>query len=68
MNIMPSTQVATGKYWVFERDAYALGGIRRHEMITNLRNDSQMSQGLSVSSRFGLAYKDAQRVMVMTPA
>ena len=68
LNIYASTQVPTGKYWVFEKQEYAIAGMRRDEMITNLQDNSQISNGLSISSRYGFAYRDPSRVMMATLA
>ena len=66
MTIYPTTQVGTGKVWAFEKDHYAVAAIRRDELITNIRNDGTLSQGLNISSRFGWAYQDPRRVIMAT--
>jgi len=66
MNIMVSDQIPTalsGYVWMFEKNRYACAAIRRDELITNLRDDGTLSQGLSISSRYGFAHKDGSAIV-----
>ena len=63
-----SNQLSGDRFWMFEKNNYAVATIRRDELIVNLEENRNQEQGLSISSRYGFAYRDAARVIQGTVA
>ena len=66
MKVYVTNQKSGKHFWMFEKAQYACAIMRRDEMITNIDNNPTLTQGLSISSRFGFAYRDASRVYYYT--
>ena len=70
MNIYVSTQLAEAEggtseetAYLFPKERFLCAAIRRDELVTNIRDDNTLEQGLGISSRYGFAAKDGSTAL-----